>query len=68
MVTGVQGIGVSTPSAAAVAAATAGFAGDLHMTNGRMFTNGMLSIIFAAGMIFVTFDFGNTIIGMGAIP
>jgi hypothetical protein len=40
-VTGVQGIGVSTPKAAAVAAATAGLAGDLHIPNGGMFTKGL---------------------------
>ena len=40
-VAGTQGIGVSTPSLATVAAATTGFAGDLHMPNGMMFTIGM---------------------------
>jgi hypothetical protein len=40
-VTGVQGIGVNTPRAAAVAAATAGFAGDLHIPKGMIFTNGL---------------------------
>jgi len=40
-VIGIQGIGVSTPIAAAVAAATIGFAGDMHMANGMMFTMGM---------------------------
>ena len=40
-VTGVHGIGVSTPRAAAVAAATAGFAMDTHMPNGMMLTNGL---------------------------
>lgn len=50
-ITGVHGIGVSTPSAAAVAAATAGLAGDLHIPKGKMLTNGLLSIIFAAGLL-----------------
>jgi hypothetical protein len=40
-VAGIQGIGVRTPIAAAVAAATIGLAGDMHIPNGIMFTNGM---------------------------
>jgi hypothetical protein len=48
-VTGTQGIGVNTPKAAAVAAATVGFDGDWHMPNGKMLTNGLLSMILAAG-------------------
>lgn len=47
---GMQGIGVSTPIAAAVAAATVGLARELHMPNGSMFTIGLLSMIFASGM------------------
>lgn len=47
---GIQGIGVSTPIAAAVAAATVGLASELHMPNGSMFTIGLLSMIFASGM------------------
>ena len=39
-VAGTHGIGVSTPSAAAVAAATVGFAGDEHMPKGMMLTSG----------------------------
>ena len=38
-VAGMQGIGVRTPMAAAVAAATIGFAGDMHMPNGMIFTS-----------------------------
>lgn len=68
VVTGVHGMGVSAPNAAAVAAATAGFAIDLHMANGRIFIKGTLSIIFAAGIAFMTRDFGSTVIGIGAIP
>jgi len=41
VVTGMHGIGVSTPNAAAVAAATDGFDGDMHMPNGIMFVIGM---------------------------
>src|SRR6516225_8028366 len=48
-VTGIQGMGVSTPSAAAVAAATAGFAGETHIPNGMMLTIGSLSMIVASG-------------------
>ena len=39
-VTGMHGIGVSTPSAAEVAAATVGFAREVHMPNGGMLTIG----------------------------
>ena len=48
-VTGTHGMGVRTPRAAAVAAATVGFDGELHMPNGGMFTMGALSMIVAAG-------------------
>src|SRR5258707_11337523 len=48
-VTGTHGMGVSTPSAAAVAAATIGFDGELHIPNGGIFAIGMLTIIVAAG-------------------
>src|SRR6478609_8259900 len=48
-VAGMHGIGVSTPSAAAVAAATVGLASDMHIPNGRMLTNGLLSMIVAMG-------------------
>ena len=47
--TGIHGMGVSTPMAAAVAAATCGFACVLHIPNGGMFTMGRLSITVAAG-------------------
>jgi hypothetical protein len=40
-VTGVHGIGVNTPNAAVVAAATAGLAGDLHIPKGNIFTKGL---------------------------
>lgn len=40
-VAGIQGMGVSTPSAAAVAAATIGLAKLWHMPKGMMFTRGM---------------------------
>jgi len=41
-----QGIGVSTPNAAAVAAATVGFAIDMHIPNGMMFIIEMWSMMF----------------------
>lgn len=40
-VTGTQGIGVSTPDAAAVAVATAGLEGVMHMPNDMMLTIGL---------------------------
>jgi hypothetical protein len=49
-VTGIQGIGVSTPKAAAVAAATVGLAMDWHMAKGMIFNIGMLSMMVAAGI------------------
>jgi hypothetical protein len=48
-VTGMQGMGVSTPRAAAVAAATAGFAGEMHIPNGMMFTRGTFAAMLASG-------------------
>lgn len=40
-ITGTQGMGVSTPSAAAVAEATVGLARDKHMPKGGMLANGI---------------------------
>lgn len=48
--TGKQGIGVNTPSAAAVAAATVGFAREVHIPNGGIFAPGAMSVIVAAGL------------------
>lgn len=50
-VTGTQGIGVSTPCAAAVAAETVGFAIEEHMPKGRIFFMGTLSMMVAAGRL-----------------
>lgn len=62
-------MGVSTPKAAAVAAATVGLAILLHIANGRIFTIGLLSVIVAAGILeHMTFLSGNTIKGVGAAP
>jgi hypothetical protein len=46
---GRQGISCNLPPAAAVAAATEGFAGDLQRPNGARFLNGSLSLIHAIG-------------------
>ncbi len=67
-VTGIQGIGVKTPKAATVAAATVGLAGDLHITKGRILSKGLLSIILAIGMVAKVLLIGNTISTEGAIP
>ena len=68
-VTGMQGIGVNTPSAAAVAAATIGFARLLQTPKGKMFTMGLLSMMFAAGMLLVmTLLAGKTTNVDGAAP
>jgi len=50
-VTGTQGMGVSTPKAAAVAEATVGLARLLHMPKVATFAIGLLSMIFAAGVV-----------------
>ncbi len=50
-ITGTHGIGVNTPRAAAVAAATVGFAMDVHIPNGIMLKHGLQSMIFAAGRL-----------------
>lgn len=57
VVTGTQGIGVSTPRAAAVAAATVGFDGVVHMMKDGMFAIGAQSMMVAAGT-FETFTIG----------
>src|SRR3954451_18034243 len=68
-VTGMQGIGVSTPIAAAVADATAGFAGQQHIPNGMMFVIGMWSMMLAAGAVTSTRLMGSiTFSALGAIP
>ena len=68
-VAGTQGMGVITPNLAAVAAATTGFAMLLQVPKGRIFTNGLWSMMFAAGMLLVTIPFtGKTISEEGAAP
>ena len=69
VVAGMQGMGVSAPIAAAVAAATAGLASDLHMPKGMMFVMGMWSMMFAAGgPSAMTLFFGSTTSVEGAAP
>lgn len=67
--TGTHGCGVNVPYLAAVAAATCGLAKELHMPKGKIFTIGLLSIIFAAGMTpAIVRLFGRTINVLGAAP
>ena len=65
---GTHGIGVSAPKAAAVAAATVGFAMLLHMPKGIMLTIGLLSIIVAAGIDAVFVVVGTSMRLEGAAP
>ena len=50
-VAGMQGAGVGTPIAAAVAAATMGLLGVTHMANVGILAMGLASMIFAAGIL-----------------
>jgi hypothetical protein len=50
-VAGTQGIGVNTPSAAAVAVTTSGLVGAAHMPKVGMFSIGAKSMMVAAGML-----------------
>jgi hypothetical protein len=69
VVTGMQGCGVSTPWAAAVAAATWGLEGVVHMPKGSTLFMGMLSMIVAAGMLLLFTRFtGVTINVPGVVP
>ena len=69
VVFGTQGIGVSTPSAAAVAEATTGFEGLLHIPKGMMLTIGLWSMMFAAGTNEVSILLaGRTTSELGATP
>ncbi len=63
-----HGIGVSTPSAAAVAATTIGLDGLEHMPNGGTLTIGAKSIMVAAGVPVRTRLAGNTASVDGAAP
>jgi hypothetical protein len=63
-----QGIGVNAPKAAAVADATVGFASDEHMPNGMMLTSGLLSMMFASGVLVSVRLSGSTTSELGAAP
>ena len=66
---GMQGIGISTPKAAAVAAATAGFVMVIHIPKGLIFTNGIKSLIVATGKPETNTElFGSVESTDGAIP
>ena len=67
-VTGIQGMGVSIPRAAAVADATEGLVMLLHIPNGRILTKDTLSIIFAKGILETTLFTGNTVKLDGTVP
>lgn len=67
-VLGIQGIGVKTPNAAAVAAATVGLDIELHMPKGSIFKIGLLSITVAIGMVVTTLFSGRTFNIDGATP
>src|SRR4051812_20758764 len=69
VVTGMQGIGVSTPASAAVAAATSGLARLEHNPKLGMFSSGMKSMIVADGSMSSSTGFsGGTISGIGTVP
>ena len=63
-----HGPGVSTPSAAAVWAAVIGLARLVHSPNGKMLTNGLLSMIVATGMFSTVRFSGRTMSVLGAMP
>jgi hypothetical protein len=66
---GLHGIGVSTPSAALVAAATVGFAKLMHIPKVMMFIPGTVSCTEAAGWpSIITLLIGMTISDDGAMP
>jgi hypothetical protein len=67
-VAGTQGIGVSTPRAAAVAVITTGLLGEEHMPKGGMFTIGLLSMMVAAGVPVSVLFSGSTMSEAGAAP
>jgi hypothetical protein len=67
-VAGTQGMGVRTPSAAAVAVITTGFVGAEHMPKGGMFTIGLLSMMVAAGVPVSVLFSGSTTRVEGAAP
>ena len=67
-VAGMQGMGVKTPRAAAVAAATVGLAGEEHIPKLARLRKGLLSMMLAAGVPARTLAAGSTVSGQGARP
>lgn len=68
-ITGTQGMGVSTPMAAAVAEATVGLDMEVHMPKGMMFFMGTLSMMVAAGILEVRVLFSGVTTRLeGAMP
>src|SRR5271170_5899610 len=68
-VIGMHGCGVSTPCAAAVAAATWGLDIDWHIPNGAMFTFGCMSWMLAALLSSPVVSFvGSTLRAAGDVP
>jgi hypothetical protein len=65
---GMQGIGVKTPIAAAVAAATVGFAMLIHIPKGATFSMGTLSRMLATGFPASSLWVGSTFSDDGAMP
>ena len=66
---GMHGCGVSTPSAAAVAAATAGLARDVHIPKGPILAPPCESVMVAAGLpCAITLVCEVTLTGAGAVP
>src|SRR3954469_4577449 len=63
---GMHGIGVNTPRAAAVAEATVGFDGDMHMPKVGMFIIGLLSMMLAAGAPILVLLAGGKLKARGA--
>jgi hypothetical protein len=68
LVAGMHGMGVNAPIAAAVAAATIGFASELHMPNGSTFSIGTWSLMLADGAPDSTRFAGRTFRLEGAEP
>ena len=68
-VAGMHGIGVKAPIFAAVAAATTGFAIELHRPNDAMLIIGLWSMIVAAGWLrAIVLCLGKTLRVDGAVP
>lgn len=68
VMTGMQGIGVRTPIAAAVAAATVGLDIDLHIPKGLILSIGAKSIMLAIGIFWTIGLNPTTVRGVGVIP